>query len=206
MYLRDSQNQVLPYIRYAKEEPNGIGRFLRGIIHRYVDSVLLEPYANSFDFSPEDVRCNPGAWNKDNTTMIDSRTGKRVNAMRVGIHQRKWEMDSLSSVMKVSRLYYNTTGDARPFNQRWRDAIALIIHTYRAQQDPLTPRNFTSVNYTFQTLTMEPKDTSAHGIGRNHRWTGMIRTSFLPSDDSPRLPYEGPQPFVNSNVVVNVAL
>ena len=40
-----------------------------------------------------------------------------------------------------------------------------------------------------QTLTYEPKDTSPHGIGRNHRWTGMIRTSFLPSDDSPRLPY-----------------
>jgi meiotically up-regulated gene 157 (Mug157) protein len=181
--------QVLPYIRYAKAEPDGIGRFLRGVIRRYVDSVLLEPYANSFDFSAGDKRCNPGAWLKDNTTMIDPKTGKRIDGMRTGIHQRKWEMDSLAAVMKVGRLYYNVTEDARPFDGRWREAIALIIHTFRAQQQPLDPTNFTSVNYTFQTLTMEPKDTSAHGIGRNHRWTGMIRTAFLPSDDSPRLPY-----------------
>ena len=29
--------------------------------------------------------------------------------------------------------------------------------------------------YTFQTLTTENKDTASHGIGRFHRWTGMIR-------------------------------
>ena len=45
---------------------------------------------------------------------------------------------------------------------------------------------------TFQTLTHEPKDTSAHGIGRAHRYTGMVRTAFLPSDDSPRLAYHVP--------------
>lgn len=50
MWLRDSQNQVLPYIRYAKAEPNGIGLLLRGLIKRHVNSVLLDPYANSFDF------------------------------------------------------------------------------------------------------------------------------------------------------------
>ena len=41
---------------------------------------------------------------QDNTTMIDPATGKRVDAMRVGIHQRKWEMDSLASVLKLGRL------------------------------------------------------------------------------------------------------
>lgn len=64
MYLRDSQNQVLPYIRFAKEEPHGIGAFLRGIIKRYVESVLLDPYANSFDYSHADRRCNMGAWTR----------------------------------------------------------------------------------------------------------------------------------------------
>ena len=201
MYLRDSQNQVLPYLRYAKGEPDGIGAFLRGIIARYVDSVLLDSYANSFDYSAADKRCNPGAWLKDNTTMIDPESGRRVDAMRTGIHQRKWEMDSLCSVLKLSRLYYSATHDARPFDARWREAVALILHTFRAMQQPLDPTNFTRVNYTFQTLTTEPKDTSAHGIGRNHRWTGMIRTSFLPSDDSPRLPY-----FIPANAFAVVEL
>lgn len=181
--------QILPYIRFAGAEPDGIGRFIRGILRRYVDSVLLDPYANSFDYTDGDRRCNPNAWLKDNTTMINPVTGKRVNAMRPGIHQRKWEMDSLAAVLKVGRLYFNVTQDARPFDARWRQAVALILHTFRAQQTSLDPTNFTSVNYTFQTVTTEPKDTSAHGIGRNHRYTGMIRTSFLPSDDSPRYPY-----------------
>eukprot|EP00038_Savillea_parva_P009771 m.185743 g.185743 ORF g.185743 m.185743 type:complete len:651 (+) comp16548_c0_seq1:100-2052(+) len=201
MYLRDSSNQVMPYIRYAKEEPNGIGLFLRGIIRRYVASVMLAPYANSFDFTVEDRRCNPGAWEKDNTTMRDPKTGERVNGMRPGIHQRKWEMDSLAAVLRISRLYYNATEDTSPFDTQWLEAVGVILQTFRAQQQPLTPTNFTSVNYTFQTLTMEPKDTSAHGIGRNHRWTGMIRTQFLPSDDSPRFPY-----FIPANAMAVVEL
>ena len=187
MYLRDSQNQVMPYVRFAKEEPDGIGAFLRGIILRYVDSVLLDPYANSFDYSYADRKCNMGAWTRDNTTML--KHGKRVNGMQLGIHQRKWEMDSLCSVMKLGRLYFEATGDATPFDSRWREAIKLILHTFRQMQSPLDPTNFTQVNYTFQTVTTEPKDTAAHGIGRNHRWTGMIRTLFMPSDDSTRLPY-----------------
>lgn len=101
-------------------------------------------------------------------------------------------MDSLASVMKVGRLYFEATGDGTPFGKEWYSAVETIIKTYRQMQQPLTPDNFTTVNYTFQTLTHEPKDTSAHGIGRSHRWTGMVRTSFLPSDDSPRLPYHIP--------------
>ena len=38
----------MPYVRFAREEPDGIGLFLRGVLRRYVDSVLLDPYANSF--------------------------------------------------------------------------------------------------------------------------------------------------------------
>ena len=93
---------------------------------------------------------------------------------------------------QVARLYYDATDDATPFDAQWYRAMESIVKTYRQMQQPLTPDNFTTVNYTFQTLTHEPKDTSPHGIGRSHRWTGMVRTSFLPSDDSPRLPYHIP--------------
>ena len=48
------------------------------------------------------ARRHRNAWTLDNTTMINPATGKRENAMTVGVHQRKWEMDSLSSVMKAS--------------------------------------------------------------------------------------------------------
>ena len=191
MWLRDSENQVRPYMRYAKEEPEGIGRLIRGLIKRHVHSVLQDPYANSFSFSVEDIVCNAGAWLVDNTTKLDE-TGHRVDGMSIGVHQRKWEMDSLSSTLRLSRKYYESTGDATPFDAEWRAAVATIVRTFREQQKPLTPDNFTQVNYTFQTQTHEVKDTTAHGIGRPARWTGMVRTSFLPSDDSARLPYHVP--------------
>ena len=191
MWLRDSQNQLLPYTRFARDEPDGIGRLISGLIRRHVDSVLLDPYANSFSFSPIDVVCHLDNWINDNSTRLDE-SGHRVDGMSVGVFQRKWEMDSLPSTLKLGRTYYNATGDAWPFGERWHDALRTIVRTYREMQKPLTPANFTRVNYTFQTLTHEPKDTSAHGIGRAHRWTGMVRTSFLPSDNSPRLPYHIP--------------
>lgn len=160
-------------MRYAKaEQKEGVGLLIKGLIKRHVDSVLMDPYANSFSFSSEDIACDIGAWTLDNTTKRDPKTGLRVDAMTIGVHQRKWEMDSLASVLKVGRLYYDATNDSEPFDTKWVDAVKVIISTYRAMQQPLTPDNFTTVNYTFQTLTHEPKDTSAHGIGRSHRWTG----------------------------------
>ena len=44
-------------------------------VSRYVHSVLLDPYANSFDYSAADRRCNMGAWTLDNTTKRDPTRG-----------------------------------------------------------------------------------------------------------------------------------
>ena len=67
--------------------------------------------------------------------------------------------------MRLGRLYFEATNDTTPFGAQWQAAVQAIVRTYREQQKPLTAANFTHVNYTFQTLTYEPKDTSAHGIG-----------------------------------------
>ena len=120
---------------------------------------------------------------KDNTTKIDS-SGKRVDAMSFLSRESG---NGFTSVLRVARQYVEATGDYLPLKGRFLDAARTIVSTYRAMQMPLTADNFTDVNYTFQTLSYEPKDTSPNGIGRAHKYTGMIRTSFLPSDDSPRL-------------------
>lgn len=58
----------------------GVGLLLRGLIRRHVDSVLLDPYANSFAYAPfTNVVCNINAWTKDNTTKRDGVTHARVN-------------------------------------------------------------------------------------------------------------------------------
>ena len=85
MYLRDSQNQVLPYFRFAKAEMDGIGLFLRGLLRRHIRSVLLDPFANAFDFFEDkavEEYCNSGAWTRDKTTEL-APNGTRVDGMKV---------------------------------------------------------------------------------------------------------------------------
>ena len=77
MWLRDSQNQITPYLRDAKSEPDGIGLLLRGLLRRHINAVLHDPYANSITFSAEDIACNTDSWLNDNTTMLDPQ-GVRV--------------------------------------------------------------------------------------------------------------------------------
>eukprot|EP00698_Gefionella_okellyi_P014282 TRINITY_DN3962_c0_g1_i1.p1 TRINITY_DN3962_c0_g1~~TRINITY_DN3962_c0_g1_i1.p1 ORF type:complete len:339 (-),score=51.71 TRINITY_DN3962_c0_g1_i1:43-1059(-) len=48
MWLRDSTNQVWPYLKYATEDPT-LQRMLQGVIGRQVRNVLLEPYADAYE-------------------------------------------------------------------------------------------------------------------------------------------------------------
>src|SRR5947209_6421942 len=81
MWLRDSTAQVWPYLSSVRDDP-GLDRLVRGVIHRQAEQVLLDPYANAFlegDGASE--------WMGDRTEM------------RPGVHERKWEPDSLMAFL-----------------------------------------------------------------------------------------------------------
>lgn len=86
MWLRDSTAQVWPYLRFVREDAR-LQALLAGVVRRQARCVLLDPYANAFNKDPT----ASAEWSKDQTVM------------KPGVHERKWELDSLCSVISTLR-------------------------------------------------------------------------------------------------------
>jgi meiotically up-regulated gene 157 (Mug157) protein len=175
MWLRDSTAQVWPYLASIPDDP-GLDRLIRGIIHRQSDQVLLDPYANAFRSDDE-----PGEWADDETDM------------RPGVHERKWEPDSLLAFIRLSVGYWSASGSLRPFDGPWRGALESVLRTLRIEQ-----RLDGSSPYRFHRPDGDPTDdVPNNGLGAASRPNGMVHGAFRPSDDASDLPL---------NIPINLAL
>ena len=171
MWLRDSTAQVWPYLSSVTEDP-GLDRIIRGVIHRQSDQILLDPYANAFLASESETT----EWLSDETDM------------RPGVHERKWEPDSLSAFFRLSAGYWRASQSTRPFDDAWRAALALALRTLRVEQrkDGATP-------YRFRRPQPDPPDVIPNNWhGAPTRPNGMVHGAFRPSDDACVLPFNVP--------------
>ena len=168
MWLRDSTAQVWPYLPFCKEDPR-LRRLIAGVIARQAANVLLDPYANAF--------------NKDLAEI--SEFASDDTDMKPGLHERKWEVDSLCNTIRLAHGYWRATGDTRPFDTQWRRATRLIVDTFRVQQ-----RKAGRGPYHFQRKTSWQPDTApGAGYGNPVRPVGLIVSLFRPSDDAAILPF-----------------
>ena len=180
MWLRDSSAQVFPYLSLAKEDEK-LKNLLKGVINKQIEFVLLDPYANAFYDDNQKV----SEWKNDFTEM------------KPGVHKRKWEIDSLCYVMRLSYHYWKTTGDASIFDEDWKNAMLLILKTFREQQ-----RKENKGTYKFQRGNGNPLDTQfGGGYGNPTHKNGLIHSMFRPSDDATFYPY-----LVSSNMFAVVSL
>lgn len=162
MWLRDSTAQVWPYLPLATKDKK-LKTLLAGVIHRQTQCVLLDPYANAFN-----KELTPGEWMSDKTDM------------KAGLHERKWEIDSLCYTVRLAYHYWKTTGDTSVFDADWKKSAALIVDTFKVQQrkNGLGP-------YRFERETTRQLDTlSNNGWGQPLNPVGLINSSFRPSDDA----------------------
>ena len=184
MWLRDSAAQVWPYLRYAsQDEP--LRRLIRGVIRRQIACILIDPYANAFNMGP-----TGGEWQTDNTKM------------KKELHERKYEIDSLCYPLRLAYAYWQQTGDESIFDDKWLQAVRLIVDTFREQQNWNGPR--TSYRFTRQTSALH--DTrSNYGYGHPGKPCGLIASAFRPSDDSCIFPYLVPSNFFAVSVLRKAA-
>lgn len=175
MWLRDSTAQITPYLPLCKEDAN-LKKMIEGVIRRQNKCIILDPYANAFYKDGSKV----SEWKKTDIT-----------DMKPGIHERKWEIDSLCYPVRLAYLFWKQTGDTAPFDEHWKEAMTLIVKTFKEQQ------RFTGEGpYSFQRTTAWATDgVPLGGYGYPCKPNGLIRSMFRPSDDATIFPYLIPSNF-----------
>jgi meiotically up-regulated gene 157 (Mug157) protein len=164
MWLRDSSAQVWPYIPLCKDDKD-LQQLIRGVIHRQVKCILKDPYANAFY--------------KDESKISEWKATDLTD-MKPGVHERKWEIDSLCYPIRLSHGYWQITGDTSPFDADWMAAMEKIVQTFREQQRKDGPGPYHFMRKTeFATDSVPLK-----GYGYPTKKVGLIHSMFRPSDDA----------------------
>ncbi len=159
LWLRDSTAQVTPYLSLVAGDKD-LQNLIKGLIHRQAFSVLLDPYANAFNKGSE----------------IGTPEDKPLN--KPGVWERKWEVDSLCYVIRLSFQYWQTTKDISAFDDEWKSAMRLIVKTFKTEQTSTS-------DYFLRRTTDNMIDAPPfYGTGSPIKPCGLIRSAFRPSDDS----------------------
>jgi len=173
MWLRDSSAQVWPYLPMMKDDKN-LQQLIAGVINRQTKCILIDPYANAFNDGP-----TGSEWDKDITTM------------KPELHERKWEVDSLCYPIRLAYNYWKDTGDISPFDSNWKEAMMLVVKTFKQQQ-----RKENKGPYSFGRITSWSTDTvPGNGYGNPIKPVGLIVSIFRPSDDATIFPFLIPSNF-----------
>ena len=175
MWLRDSTAQVWPYLSLVKADEK-LQQLVVGVINRQAKCIRKDPYANAFYKDENKV----SEWKESDIT-----------DMKPGIHERKWEIDSLCYPIRLAHKYWQITGDNKPFDNNWKETIALIVKTFKEQQ-----RKSGNGPYSFQRKTAWATDgVPLGGYGYPAKPVGLICSMFRPSDDATIFPYLIPSNF-----------
>jgi meiotically up-regulated gene 157 (Mug157) protein len=141
-----------------------------GLIRRQMQLVRLDPYANAFFKDTSRI----SEWASDQTLMLP------------GVHERKYELDSLCAVLRLAEGYHANTGDLSWFDKLWLDGFGLILETIAIQQEGTS---FTPP-YRFVRSGSEVRDSlTLGGHGQPAKRCGLSKSHFRPSDDAAQLPF-----------------
>lgn len=163
MWMRDSTAQVWPYLSLVNEDAK-LQKLIEGVINRHTRYIHKDTYANAF----YDDESKVGEWKADLTNM------------KPGVHERKWEIDSLCYPIRLAYAYWKKTGRTAPFDNEWKEAIRLVVKTFKEQQ-----RKENKGPYRFQRHTANATDTlPLQGYGYPVKPVGLICSAFRPSDDA----------------------
>ena len=180
MWLRDSTAQVWPYLPLINKDDK-LKKLVKGLINRQVKCILTDPYANAFYKDLNKV----SKYNNDIPNPIP------------GVHERKWEIDSLCYTIRLANEYYSLTNDNSIFDKDWEKSIEIIIQTFKVEQ-----RKNDKSPYIFIRNGNQMIDAPVfNGTGRPLKPVGLIASMFRPSDDATLFPF-----LIPSNIFAMISL
>lgn len=160
MWLRDSSEQLMHYIRYASKDED-LQKILEGVIRRQVNMILLDPYANAFNETPN------GKHYSDDGIQVDPQ-----------VWERKYEIDSLCEPIYFIYRYWKATGKKNIFDQKLKKMLQTMLEIFTLEQ------KHENSEYLFLRTNCREIDTlSNNGKGNPVGYTGMTWSGFRPSDD-----------------------
>lgn len=163
MWLRDSVEQVIHYVPFAKEDKD-LQRIIGGLIKRHMFYINLDPYANAFNETAND-------WHWDANDQTE---------MSPWVWERKYELDSMCFSVRLAYMYWKETGLTDIFDSNFKAAMRNIVKVWKTEQ-----RHFEQSPYRFHRENCPEIDTLRNdGMGMPVNYTGMTWSGFRPSDDA----------------------
>lgn len=163
MWLRDSVEQVIQYVPFAKQDED-LQRILEGVIKRHMFYIQIDPYANAFNETANDWH-----WNTTDETETSP-----------WVWERKFELDSMCFSFRLAYHYWKETGRTSIFDENFKKALNCMLNVWVIEQE-----HATLSEYRFQRHNGIMIDTlRKKGLGMPVNDIGMIWSGFRPSDDA----------------------
>lgn len=195
-WLRDSCNQLSPYMSLAKKD-KAISTMILGAVNTQAEYVIQSPYCNAFQ--PPPISGLKVSYNGQDDYVHPAYEPTVV-------FECKYELDSLGHFLTLANDFHEATGSTEFVNIRFLLALETLLEVLEQQSqstfDPDTGR-FRRNQYTFKRQTWTGTETlNLDGVGNPlNNGTGLIRSAFRPSDDATTFGF-----FIPANAMMAVEL
>ncbi len=164
MWLRDSAAQVHHYLPVARENQE-LADIIEKMINRYSLYLPIDPYANAFNENGD----HPHRGHYQDITFRSP-----------WVWERKYEVDSLCSVLFIAYKFWKTVGRTSHFTEAFKISMKIILDLWEVEQ-----HHAEKSPYSFQRMKCRASDTmTREGKGEPVGYTGMTWSAFRPSDDA----------------------